>query len=402
MQIIRATNKSEPTVPNGYFIIVDADMRLLETINSFLYSTCVVLGKVKSLDTQNTYASYLADWMCFCEDNGLKWNEVTNGDISDYRNRMLQQKSQHTKKPYSDITINSYVRVVSAFYNWTFKNHHIDHNPIKTEPKAKKNSGKSFLGHVSPAQEIEVNTLIMKQDKRPIKSLTDDEVRKIRNIIQSSVSHNKERDLLMFDCTVSTGMRRKELTELTLDVINNAKEDDRDKQDGAKSYFSKIIINVTKGGRSRNVYVLEPILKKIRDYIKVTRERALSNARQRSKKTGIQFDEPNQVFLGINGKKIQRSYFTKFFKKYAMKAGVLGVGPQSLRHTFAIVTFKELSENNAKNPWKTIQILLGHRNISTTIDVYLESVSLDEIAVSESLEAFFNRVLIDKNVQGKK
>ena len=52
------------------------------------------------------------------------------------------------------------------------------------------------------------------------------------------------------------------------------------------------------------------------------------------------------------------------FQKACRKAGLEGVSVHSLRHTFASHLIM------AGVPIKTVQVLLGHKSISTTLDIY--------------------------------
>ena len=47
-----------------------------------------------------------------------------------------------------------------------------------------------------------------------------------------------------------------------------------------------------------------------------------------------------------------------------------------------------------REPWKTVQVLLGHRHLSTTIKIYLKHVRIDEAAVGDALSRYI-RMLAD-------
>ena len=47
-----------------------------------------------------------------------------------------------------------------------------------------------------------------------------------------------------------------------------------------------------------------------------------------------------------------------------------------LRHTYAVWSYHILKSLGDPEPWKSIQIQLGHKHIDTTINTYLKYVSL--------------------------
>jgi len=389
VQIIKATSEQEPIIPLGFPILVDNNMELLTPFNRYLQYKCVTRGKVNSMDTMNAYSFILLDINQFFEDNNIQWNEVLTEELADYRNRMVQSLSPHTKRPYSDRTVNAYIRLATNCFNWLYENNYLISNPIKTEKALKKHRIKSFLEHVAPAVEQEVNVLTLKETKRPIKALNDMELRLLRNQIINSVSSHKNRDLLMHDTVVTTGVRALELCGLS---VNGLLKGGNRVQ--VHYGMKKMMITITKGRSPRNVYLLEPLYKQLLDYVHIDREKVLLKARLLSSRKGVEFPEPKELFLGENGKGIDRKYFGVIIKNYAKEVGIYGVGPHCLRHTFAIVMYKILQNFGVKNPWKVIQVLLGHKSLSTTLDVYLDSVDVDEIEISESLEHLYNSVLL--------
>lgn len=71
-----------------------------------------------------------------------------------------------------------------------------------------------------------------------------------------------------------------------------------------------------------------------------------------------------------------------------------------MRHTFAIKMLSVLtkqSQTTGLNPLKTLQMLLGHSNIATTM-VYLEALSLDLNEIEGSLLELYGDLLNEKTV----
>ncbi|MDE3111208.1 MAG: tyrosine-type recombinase/integrase, partial [Acidobacteriota bacterium] len=105
------------------------------------------------------------------------------------------------------------------------------------------------------------------------------------------------------------------------------------------------------------------------------------------------YAEPKEIFLTEDGRPIKREYVSKLFSDAAKAAGISGATYHCLRHTFAIAMFKQLSRQPDLNPWKALQVLLGHAQLSTTLDIYLEALEIDEAAVSDSVEKLYEQAL---------
>lgn len=71
-----------------------------------------------------------------------------------------------------------------------------------------------------------------------------------------------------------------------------------------------------------------------------------------------------------------------------------------LRHTYAIKMLSVLtkqSQTDGLNPLKTLQMLLGHSNITTTM-IYLEALSIDLNEIESSLQNFYGDILDEKEI----
>ncbi len=88
------------------------------------------------------------------------------------------------------------------------------------------------------------------------------------------------------------------------------------------------------------------------------------------------------VFLNRRGGKLSRHMIYIFLKNYAKEAGIeKNISPHTLRHSFAT----HLLENGAD--LHSIQLLLGHENITTT-EIYLHT---SQKQIRESLEKYHPR-----------
>lgn len=95
---------------------------------------------------------------------------------------------------------------------------------------------------------------------------------------------------------------------------------------------------------------------------------ALKEHRKRQSETrlvmGGAYQNPNLVFATLEGKPCDPDNFSRSFKRILKKAGVPEIRFHDLRHTYATLALQA-----GVSP-KTIQAILGHSNISTTLDTY--------------------------------
>jgi len=165
---------------------------------------------------------------------------------------------------------------------------------------------------------------------------------------------------------------------------------------------------VTKGGRKRDVLPPAFLLRASLNYIDTERSSVLKAARQLSSS----YREPPRLFLNREdtnkayvGKPLARKVASRHFSAAVKASGYTdeietkkGVRRTArfryhdLRHTFAVRTYAGLEAAGKPEPWKTIQTLLGHCRLSTTINTYLKHVRVDEVAVGDALGRYIRGI----------
>ena len=156
------------------------------------------------------------------------------------------------------------------------------------------------------------------------------------------------RDSAMLEVLYASGLRVSELVELTLSDLNEE---------------HGYLIVYGKGSKERLVPIGQTSLKKIRDYLSLSRPNLLKSK------------SSEYLFITRLGSNFTRQGFWKIVKNYSGKVGIKkSISPHTIRHSFAT----HLLENGAD--LRTIQVLLGHSDISTTqIYTHVEGKRLKEI-----------------------
>lgn len=156
------------------------------------------------------------------------------------------------------------------------------------------------------------------------------------------------RDRAMFEVLYATGIRVTELVGIKLNSVN---------------FELGFIVVVGKGSKERIVPLGGKAQSSLGDYLAGIRQSFLKNR------------SSDYMFVTRRGEKMSRQGFWKLIKNYALKAGInVAVSPHTIRHSFAT----HLLERGAD--LRTIQVMLGHSDISTTqIYTHIEKGRLKEV-----------------------
>ena len=134
--------------------------------------------------------------------------------------------------------------------------------------------------------------------------------------------------------------------------------------------------NATEGDRKTQLIFEEPKTDQSQRTIPIPEEiiEALKRhkARQAQERLlmGEAYEDQGLVFCQPNGQPIDPRNFTRSFERLLTQAGLPKIRFHDGRHTFATLML-ELGESA-----KTVQTMLGHTKIATTLDIY-SHVSLD-------------------------
>jgi integrase len=356
----------------GVPMLLDANMRFIEPACAWLLHVALVRGRTRSKQTWRTYGEVLYDWWQTIEANGWAWDGVSPGEISAYRNRMLEGVSDHTGRAYARSTINLRVRVLALFYRWCRAKGLIRSVPLlSTDLALGRSRPAPFLAHIDASGGRQAVNELTVRDVRPLpKALPAETIRRI-------MAGMATRDRLIAEWAVLTGMRRHEIAALHIAMLPRP-----DKETFPALPLVPIRLEVTKGGKVRQVYPPLPLIDRTHAYIR--EERAVIARRLYAREPCLMHES---LFLTERGEPMTPRRIGAMFSEACARAGV-DASFHALRHTFAGVMLRFLQRQAERmpelNPLLTLQAILGHADLTTT-SLYLRMLAMDLSAIEATV-----------------
>jgi len=257
-----------------------------------------------SPNTVKAYGQDLRAW--------VKWYDHTTGgqaltaadprDIRDYQGYMVRQGL----KP---ATINRRLNAMRRFYRWAVR---------------------KGLAHDNPFNGLKVGVKMQKQTAP--KWLTEKEQRRLLRAVRQYGKRNAARDMALIRLGLDSGLRLSEIADLTLDDLELG-----ERQGWARVRFGK-------GGKAREVPLSLEARKALAAWLDERKKHSYA-------------DDPH-LFLGQRGP-LSGAGIYRIVTKYGRLAGIEGLTPHTLRHTFA----KNLID--AGRPLTVVAALMGHESLDT-------------------------------------
>jgi site-specific recombinase XerD len=347
-----------PNVP----MLLDAEMRLVEPACAWLLHVALVRGRTRSKETWRTYGEALYDWWQTLEANGWAWDKVGWNELTAYRNHMLERTSDHTGRPYSRATINIRLRVLALFYRWCAASGLASELPFSiSDLSLSRSRPASFLAHVDAKGGRQMaNELTLRHTRSLPRPLEPPTIRRVMDGMDA-------RDRLIVEWAVTTGVRRLEIAGLRVTMLPDTAS--------AALPVVPIRIDVTKGGKVRQVYPPLPLIDRTRAYVREERSVAVRKARERDPS----YRESDALFLTEHGEAMTPRRIGAMFAHACRKANVKATFHE-LRHTFAASMLRFLQRQSTRapelNPLVVLQAILGHTDLATT-SVYLKMLATD-------------------------
>lgn len=264
--------------------------------------------------------------------------------ITEIRTIHCQNVMLSMQGKYSKSTMNQTRSIMKILFDYAIDNEIITSNPVTRKVKA-----------------------IGGKEENPGRALTMQEQKKLISVLDGYCFRNQ------YLFVLNTGLRCGEMIALTWDDVDF---------DGKKIFINKTATVVSGDGA---VVVNPPKTKSsIRD-IPLTSE-ALRILKAQKKKKVVNIESSKYVFVGSDGKLISNQNYSRTLSYICKKNGISPISMHSLRHTFATRCIE------AGMKPKTLQSILGHSNISMTMNRYVHTTDDEKIREMERIEHIFSSV----------
>lgn len=312
-------------------------------LKDWLYNTLLIDKKPSTKERYDSiFRNYIEDSPIYY----IKLSEISSIHIQTYYNQLIENGK-------SIATIKNLHKIIAPSIKYAYNNNRIC---------------KDF----SKALVIPKDNKINKEPN--VKPFTIDEQFKFLEIIRGTKLE------MLFITALDTGMRQGELLALTwndVDLTNRTITVNKTykvvKDLNTEKYVGTIQPPKTQKG-TRTIPIPVHLANKLKQYKVKQKELRLKSANL--------YEDNNLVFCNEFGKYLDSSNILKLFKKILKDNKLEDRKFHDLRHTYATRLF-ELGENA-----KTVQTILGHSNISITLDTYthvLEDMKVKAISKLDNL-----------------
>ena len=357
----------------------------------FLHQKFVSVGGTPSPHTWAAAGYDLLSWFQWCQLKEIDWHAATESDRHQFADDYSEAASD-------DKTINRKLTAVRRFYDFARAEgwYHRDIGAsIEERLVDNRRIDDDALAHTRPTggRVKEKDPLLKKVGRKDvIRPLQVKQLRKLLEhvgpTVQTTQDKRQVRNRLICDLGYVAGTRLGDVTTLTtLQFLNIIVEPHEQLMD-----FPLIVEGKMKV--TRKVAAPGWLVLAIQTYI--NGERASSE--REGKKRGVK--ATTALFLGhaaskSAGKRITGSAIQKMFALACMKCGIteridmedVETGKKhvktvpahsfhDLRHNCAVLTYHAEKSQGKTEPWKIVQIKLGHKSLKVTTDTYLAHVSI--------------------------
>ena len=360
--------------PIGFPLLFSSDMQLIEPAICFLHEHAI--ERAHTAETLRTYTEILYDWFDSLEQSGISWSEVDASDLISYRDRMLQQPSPHTGRPYSVRTINHRVRGVLRFYTWAARTGWLRSSPLSARAVDFPVARRTLRDRRRSWQPAERSVFALRQFETLPRPLTSDQARELLAELPPPYD-------LMARWQLYTGLRVGELLQLTLkDVLEQGTKISPRLQVAYRQ------INIVRKGRKPGYIIASrSLLEETAGYIAQYRAGWMQRAMRKRRR-------PNQVALFLNrrGDPVRKNTYQQAIQRAGAASGFQATS-HLLRATFGcwmLARLEQLAkEDEAINPLLIVKILMAHEHIDTT-DRYLRAIAKDIHILSDVLDTLLS------------
>lgn len=326
------------------------DTCLGELMHLWLFEVVRVSDKVKA----SSFERYETIYRLYIKDSdiyGLNLSALKSIQIQRYYNKLYKNGKKST-------LIKNINKLLRTFFNYAIDEGYILKNPC---------SGKRIV--IPGEKDIE--------DKE-VEVFNDGEIRTLKKYLE------KHRLKALFLLALGTGLRQGELLALKwsdIDLDNKELRVERSirqlniiNADETKEY--KTITQTPKSKSSiRTVPIPSSLIQVLKDH--------KTQQKLEKVKAGPSYEDNKYVFATELGKNIDARNLQRSYKRLLMRANIPYRKFHALRHTYATKLFE------AGVPLKTVQMLLGHSDISVTANIYTHVMPKEKTQAVERLNNLF-------------
>lgn len=413
------------SLPKGFpLLVIDEQSKIIEPVLLFQLDKLRRSGARRSWwNTAMAEAYDLKDWFDYLAHRrwtdldsldtniGKPWDLAGESDYVNWREVLHEIVSPKTNQLLASNTISRRQGTVERFYSHAQKKGWYAGDFVVTKVAKGTRGSKNIRGHTaSDAKSSETQSAYKEPYEfgEPVRPLTADEWARLKRELGPLPSERgddlrRSRDRLADEWALSTGMRVDEVASLTEFQLHNLHQlwITADIETREKGFFI-LHITKTKRAKPRNVEVPGYLIPELMNYFHGEREASIKQGMERALRQGATYKRPTSLFVNHaestqhSGNAISATSLSWAFKQACLRAGIteyvekidIDTGERyrvnlarhcfhDLRHTFAKWRYEWRVAEGDSEPWKDIQILLGHSSLQVTLDVYLAVVSND-------------------------
>jgi integrase len=358
----------------------------------FLSEKVVAVGRSPSKNTWEATGYDLLTWFQWCQLTGIDWRDATEAD--------RQQFAGDYAAASDSKTINRKLTAVRRFYDFCRAEgwYHRDiGSSLEQRLLGNRTIDEDALAHTRSTGTVKEKDPLLRKVGRNVvvRPLQLAQVRKLLKHLGPAPEAKEDRrlvrDRLMAELALFGGTRLGDVVGLTtLKFLSITVEPHQ-----MLAEFPLIVVG--KGSVTRQVAVPGWLVVAVQKYIAGERAESV----RQGKKRGTSGAKPTtSLFLAHPGSKgvgkpISRSAIQKMFELACRQCGITEkvevVDPETgkthiktvaahsfhdLRHNCAVLTYHAQKAIGNPEPWKIVQIKLGHKSVKVTMDVYLAHVEI--------------------------
>lgn len=271
------------------------------------------------------YSQKLSVFSAWCVAEHVELEDINNRSVTRFQEHLLTTRSPRKNATLSSYTVHGYIQVIKGFANWcTQDDEYEDHISEKAIKRVKQ----------------------VKVDEVIIETFTDTQIAALKKATEhEQTQHLRDRDQVMLDLLLATGIRANEVCTLTLGNVYLHPTDPHIKVFG-------------KGRKWREIGLPNDTRRKLRRYIDTYRQAA---------------ENDEVVFISRYHEPLRPKGIDLLFDRLAKWGNIEGVrcSAHTCRHTFATNYLR-----NGGDIYR-LSILMGHSSVKIT-EIYLKSFRAEE------------------------